>query len=426
MTGRGRSNLGLRWSAAGLAWGLWALTLPALAATAWLDHLLRQAGASELTWFRAAGVPYGVAAVSAATVGAVLASRRPAHPVGWLLLALGLSLNVTGVVYAYPLWAAGATGRAAGGGLPGRVLQRHRRCLAVLCRLRTAVDPDRGAALAALALVGQSRRRRRRAVAAGGDPQPRSVELSGSIPDRRQPAGPPGSVRAAGHHRAARRCRPGGRAGGGGGLAGRPVSARPRGAAPAASLAGVRGRGGCRAVAGRRGHPGAARRHALFQAAVGSCVALLPLATGAAILQYRLYDLDRIISRTLAYGLLTILLSLAYALVVVGLGRLLPHGSSLVVAGATLAVAAVFQPARRRVQAVVDRRFNRRRYDAAQLIEAFSARLRDEVDLDTLSGELLQMIEQTVQPTRASLWLRPQALSTTAARPASRRSPTLG
>jgi hypothetical protein len=86
--------------------------------------------------------------------------------------------------------------------------------------------------------------------------------------------------------------------------------------------------------------------------AAGICLALLPLATGAAILRYRLYDLDRIISRTLAYGLLTLLLGLGYAGVVLGLGRLLPQGSSLGVAAATLAVAALFQPARRRIQAL--------------------------------------------------------------------------
>jgi hypothetical protein len=139
------------------------------------------------------------------------------------------------------------------------------------------------------------------------------------------------------------------------------------------------------------------------------CVALLPLATGAAILRYRLYDLDRIISRTLAYGLLTVLLGVGYAGVVLGLGRLLPQGSSLVVAAATLAVAAVFQPARRRIQALVDRRFNRRRYDAARTIAAFSGRLREQVDLATLTAELLAVADQTMQPTRASLWLRPSA-----------------
>jgi hypothetical protein len=143
--------------------------------------------------------------------------------------------------------------------------------------------------------------------------------------------------------------------------------------------------------------------------AAGACVALLPLAAGAAILRYRLYDLDRIISRTLAYGLLTVLLGGGYAGVVLGLSQLLGRDSPLVVAGATLAVAAAFQPARRRVQAVVDRRFNRRRYDAARTIAAFSARLRQQVDLDTLTAELLGVVEQTMQPASASLWLRPSA-----------------
>jgi hypothetical protein len=149
------------------------------------------------------------------------------------------------------------------------------------------------------------------------------------------------------------------------------------------------------------GHP------ALLEWTSGLFVALLPVATGAAILRYRLYDLDRIISRTLAYGLLTVLLGLGYAVVVLGLGRLLPQDSSLVVAGATLAVAGAFQPARGRVQRVVDRRFNRRRYNAAQTIATFSARLREELDLDTLTGELLAVVEQTTQPTQVSMWLRP-------------------
>jgi peptidoglycan/LPS O-acetylase OafA/YrhL len=140
--------------------------------------------------------------------------------------------------------------------------------------------------------------------------------------------------------------------------------------------------------------------------AEGVYITLLPLAIGASILRYRLYDLDRIISRTLAWTLLTLLLGLGYALVVLGLGRLLPEGSSLGVAAATLAVAAAFQPARRRIQQAVDRRFNRHRYDAARTIAAFSARLREQVDLDTLSAELLAVTDQTMQPTTASLWLR--------------------
>jgi hypothetical protein len=139
---------------------------------------------------------------------------------------------------------------------------------------------------------------------------------------------------------------------------------------------------------------------------IGLYLALLPLAIAAAIARYRLYDLDRIVSRTLAYGLLTLLLGGGYAAVVLGLGQLLGRDSSLVVAGATLAVAALFQPARRRIQTLVDRRFNRHRYDAARTIEAFSARLRQQVDLDTLTAELLAVVEQTMQPTQAWLWLR--------------------
>ena len=131
-----------------------------------------------------------------------------------------------------------------------------------------------------------------------------------------------------------------------------------------------------------------------------------PVAVGVAVLRYRLYDLDRVISRTLTYGLLTVLLGLGYAGVVLGLGRLLPEGSSLVVAAATLAAVAAFSPLRRRVQELVDRRFNRRRYDAARTVEGFATRLRDQVDLDALHGELLAVVDQTVQPTRASLWLR--------------------
>jgi peptidoglycan/LPS O-acetylase OafA/YrhL len=138
----------------------------------------------------------------------------------------------------------------------------------------------------------------------------------------------------------------------------------------------------------------------------GLYLALLPLAIGAAIVRYRLYDLDRIISRTLAYGLLTLLLGGAYAGVVLGLGQVLGRGSTLVVAGATLAVAAAFQPARRRVQRAVDRRFNRRGYDAARTIAAFSARLRQQVDLDTLAADLLTVVDQAMEPTQAALWLK--------------------
>jgi hypothetical protein len=140
-------------------------------------------------------------------------------------------------------------------------------------------------------------------------------------------------------------------------------------------------------------------------------VIALPIAVGIAILRYRLYDIDRLINRTLVYGMLTALLGCVYAGVVLILGQLFggigAEPPSWAVAGATLAAAALFQPARRRIQQAVDRRFNRRRYNTTKTIEAFTARLRDEIDLDTLSAELLAVVNQTMEPTRASLWLRP-------------------
>jgi hypothetical protein len=141
----------------------------------------------------------------------------------------------------------------------------------------------------------------------------------------------------------------------------------------------------------------------------------VPVALGVAVLRYRLYDIDRIINRTLVYGLLTAVLGAVYAGVVLVLGQVFgdigAEPPSSAVAGATLAAAALFRPARRRIQAAVDRRFNRRKYNAAKTIEAFSTRLRDQLDLDTLSTELLAVVDQTMEPTQVSLWLRPSAPS---------------
>ena len=129
-----------------------------------------------------------------------------------------------------------------------------------------------------------------------------------------------------------------------------------------------------------------------------------------AVLRYRLWDLDRLISRTLTYTLVTALLVVPYLLIVPATGRLAQGSGSLAVAAATLTAVALFQPLRRRVQDLVDRRFNRRRYDAARTVDGFALRLRDQVDLDALHGELLAVVDHTMQPTHASLWLRPPAV----------------
>jgi hypothetical protein len=134
-----------------------------------------------------------------------------------------------------------------------------------------------------------------------------------------------------------------------------------------------------------------------------------PVAIAVAVLRYRLWDLDRLVSRTVTYAAVTGLLVLPYLLILPAVTRLAGDAGSLAVAAATLTAVALFTPLRRRIQELVDRRFNRRRYDAARTVDAFAARLRDQVDLDALEAELLAVVDQTVQPTRASLWLRPPA-----------------
>jgi hypothetical protein len=393
-----------RW-AAGLAWGLWALVMLGLAVVPWMDRLIIRAGRPDLAAFVPGSVVGPVVALlSAATIGAVLASRRPRHPVGWLLLGFALSLTASGVISSYVTY--GLLAR------PGALPAVH-----LVARYYPATG---AAALALLSLVLlltptrslPSARWRWWAVITAATPVA-LVLVMPVAPGRLDPqpllTSSPFSDRALG----------------GVLLVATRVAlvVTALAVAVAAGSLGLRFR---RAQGVERQQlrwvalaaalmvlavpivlaPVALEIPVLAEWAPPVWVAVLPVAVGAAILRYRLYDLDRIISRTLAYGLLTLLLGGGYALVVLGLGQLLGRESPLVVAAATLAVAAVFQPARRRIQAEVDRRFNRRRHDATRIIEGFGIRLRDQVDLDTLTADLLAVVDQTMQPTKASLWLR--------------------
>jgi hypothetical protein len=140
---------------------------------------------------------------------------------------------------------------------------------------------------------------------------------------------------------------------------------------------------------------------------------LVPIAVGFAVFRYRLYEIDIIINRALVYGSLTAMLALVYLCTVVVLQYLFRaltgQESQLAGVASTLAIAALFNPLRRRIQALVDRRFYRKKYDARKTLEVFSAKLRDETDLEALNAELLGVVRQTVQPQHASLWLRDQS-----------------
>ena len=140
-------------------------------------------------------------------------------------------------------------------------------------------------------------------------------------------------------------------------------------------------------------------------------VLIIPLSLGLAILRFRLYDIDLLINRTLVYGTLTALLALVYIGLIVALQSLFQgmfhQNNAVAIVVSTLVIAALFQPLRRRIQAIIDRRFYRSKYDAARTVAAFSATLRNEVDLNQLRAHLLAVVEETMQPSHVSLWLRP-------------------
>jgi hypothetical protein len=405
MSPAARPAPGRRWTAA-LAWALAGLSVLALAPAGRLATLSQRARLPSAQLPAVAVGAVILATVSTAAVGALLASRRPRHPVGWLLLGIGLGLAASALVEPYVKY--GLIVRP--GSLPGA------RYLVGLSYVTTLVWLSCAGFVLLLTPTGRLPSPRWRWWARLAAAAPVVTTLASVVqPDPLAPDwyGNPLAVPALSR-----------------------VLVIPAVAGVVVVLASLPV--GAASLVGRFRHARGVERQQLRWLALAAilgallllvalvagfvlsedgvvltslalCVALLPLATGAAILRYRLYDLDRIISRTLAWTLLTLLLTLAYAAVVLGLGRLPPQNSNLGVAAATLAVAALFQPLRRRVQQAVDRRFNRPRHDAARLIEAFGARLRDQVDLDAVGGELLAVVDQTMQPTRASLWLRPRA-----------------
>jgi hypothetical protein len=392
----------MRWRPSVVAGALWALTVLCLPAAWWLQQLIDEAART--------GLPIAVAVVHVglATVGVLVASRRPRHPVGWLLLVFGVVGNASFVVSGYADYGLGARPRT----VPGAWLAAryfHLMAVAGFASLAFLLVLTPGGSLpraarwrwwavvtaatpVALLLVATF------APVPTGQPYHSAVspfDFAGfshalAVAYQLSFAVIIGSIAVAAGSLVLRFRRATGL-----------ERLQLRWVAMAAVLVGVIfvGTAVTMAIGVPFVDPGVAGTAGL---------GVLLSGIGAAVLRYRLYDLDRIVRRTLSYALLTVLLAGGYAVLVLGLGQLLGRSSSLVVAAATLAVAAVFQPARRRVQDLVDRRFNRRRYDAARTIGAFAARLREQVDLDSLTAELLAVSEQTMQPTHASLWLRPR------------------
>jgi hypothetical protein len=385
-----------------LAWLLFAATFGCLAAglvvTVALVRPLTIAVLAEGA-ARALAYPLG-----SATVGLILGLRRPANPIGWLFAAAGLAWSLS--IPVEP-WLDQLLSER-------RPLPLAAQAAAVYGEFNWAPATVLGVTLPALLVPdGRLRSRRWRAVAAAGLVAAVLV-LVGSwlAPARLEDtpianpfglAGPAGAVAAA--------------------LAATGTLLWAASMVASVACVGLRFRsargverqqlrwvaaGAAAAVAGLLA--GAATpQDTLLSSGLYCMVLCIPLGVAVAVLRYRLWDLDRLISRTVTYGLVTGLLVAPYLLILPVVTRLAGDAGSLAVAAATLLAAALFAPLRRRVQELVDQRFNRRRYDTARTVESFAVRLREQVDLDALSAELLAVVEQTMQPTQTSLWLRPPA-----------------
>jgi hypothetical protein len=381
-----------------LAWSLWLATLGCcagglLAALLWVRPLtlgLLASGAGSALAF-----PLGYA-----TIGLVLTLRRPANPIGWLYAASGLAWSL---MIPFEDWLNAVL-------LDHRPLTLAGQVEAALGEYGWAPAIALGVTLPALLVPdGRLRSRRWRPVVAAAVAGPVMAVVGGALA--------PGELQ----ETAVPLANPFGLAGAAGtvatvvGQTGLVLWLASMLAALASLVLRFRAARGVERQQLRWVAAGAAAAVAgLLGGIAGATLAYVavlcvPVGVAVAVLRYRLWDLDRLVSRTVTYALVTALLVVPYLLILPLATRLAGGSGSLAVAAATLAAAALFQPLRRRLQDLVDRRFNRRRYDAARTVEAFAAHLREQVDLDALAAELLAVVERTVQPTEASLWLRPLA-----------------
>jgi hypothetical protein len=389
-----------RFGAAGrVAWGLWLVTA---VLGVWLSATLGEEPGQETGEETASFVAYSTFLLSTATVGALVAARRSRNPIGWLLLGAGLSYVVGGITVKVSegggqggletfaawlgiwVWVAGLGPLATFGLLlfpDGRLPSPRWRPVAWLAGAGLAL------LIAGLALAPGSIEDRT-------IDNPLGLAAARWLPDLLAAVGALALI--------------GGMLGGIASLRARfrTASAEARQQLKWLVYAGALVATGV-ALSLTVEIASASSAAELSNAIVTLSLAAVPIAMGMAILRHRLYDVDVVINRTLVYGALTATLGAGYLGTVLLAQLVIGAESGLAVAISTLAVAALFGPARSRIQAAVDRRFYRRRYNAARTLEAFGARLRDEVELDLVAADLRAVAHDTVQPTHVSLWLRP-------------------